>query len=201
MTKLYMDPASGVMATYTDLEPGIAGNQQTLTEMRAQVLEHYLDPRVSYAVSHILEKAGAPGGDRQAEARALFDFLASVVRYQRTPTNTDTTYDPTILLSRIEKDGFGAGNCNNHATLMATLGHSVRLPIVWVLLGASPDAYSHVYAAMDLRAGATGTLDDPLGFPTSADDLLALDTGTPSPRFGVHPPAPVAWITPSLEAV
>jgi hypothetical protein len=197
----YSSPELGLTASYEDLAPGIAGNQQTLAKMRALLKRAFLDPRVAYAVSHVLQAAHAAPGDRVSEARALFDFLVARCPYRRAPTNTDTSVDPLVLLARIEKDGFASGNCNQQANLMACLGHSVRLPIVWVLVGPDRDAFTHIYAALDTRPGATGTADDPLGMPTSLDDLVALDTGTPLPVWNRHAAAPVVWSTPSLESV
>lgn len=174
-----------MIATVTEpMPPGIDGvKRKTLPSMQWFVDERVNDPLVRRAAEHVVRRA--PYGDRVGEAREIFGWVRRYVQWRRDPTNREMVVDPKELIARADRDGWAAGDCDDHATLTATLGHSVRLPIVYVLVGPDANDVKHVYAAMALGPEIRGE-----------DDLLALDTGRPDGVvFGRHSHAPyMAWV-------
>ena len=165
---------------YSELKPGLAGiTEQTIPAMQRLCAEAVKDQRVRRWAEHVCATAGALGGNRLAEARAIFDFVRAKLKYVRDPSSMELLHDPRTLLERIEAHGWAAGDCDDHAIMTAALGHSIRLPIVYVVAGAA-SAPEHVYAAMSL-----------VDSPSRRQDLLALDTAVPEPALGRHPDLPV----------
>lgn len=175
--------------TYSNLAPGLAGVMQTLPKMERLVAAAVRDPRVRRATEWVVRDAG--GGDRVAEARAIFDFVRRRVRYTRDPSDVELVHEPQLLLERIQNTGWAAGDCDDHALLIAGMGHSIRLPIAWVLAGPSRQEPEHIYAAM----AEPGQGLEP------AEGLLALDTAVPTPVFGRHAPARARWAVPALRGL
>lgn len=171
------------------LHDGRAGvDGQTLPELRRYVAGAMHDPRVRRAAEIICYRAGARDGNRRDEARAIFGWVRQHIRYRRDPTNTEQVHEPQLLLWRVERDGFAAGDCDDQAGLIASLGHSIALPVVWVLAGEEEDALEHIYPALALGESVA-----------TREDLLALDTAAPRPRFGQHAPTPHLEVVPALE--
>lgn len=170
--------------THERLRPGFAGVEQALEKMRGLLRETQKDKRVRFVAEQIVRRA--PGGDRRAEAREIFDFVLRHVRYTRDPSSVELVQDPRVLLQRIERVGWAAGDCDDMALLIAALGHQIALPIVWVLLGPAKDRYEHIYAAMEQP-----------GTP----ELLGLDTAVPTPVFGAHHPARARLVVEALRGI
>lgn len=181
--------APGLSVRWVPLSAGIRGTRSTLGRMRVLTWNAVLNPNVRRASEWIAQNGGARGGRRLEEARALFDWQDYRLTYRRDPSGTDLLQDPvSVLLSRIEKFGGAAGDCDDHAMVAASLGHAIRLPIWWVLAGWEPGDYQHVYAAMALKPD-----------PRTEADFLALDTGTDRAAvFGKHAEMPYRDATPAL---
>lgn len=161
---------------------------QTLPVMRRYVRAALEDNRVRRAAEMIVHAAGARGGDRRQEAAALFAWTRAHVRYARDPSHVELVHEPQILLYRIDRYGWAAGDCDDQACLIAALGHSIALPVAWVLAGSDERDLQHIYPAM--------ALDETVA---DREDLLALDTASPRPVFGRHAPAPHLEVVPALE--
>jgi hypothetical protein len=176
--------------SYERLAPGLAGVMQTLPKMERLVAAAVRDPRVRRATEWVVRDA--KGGDRIAEARAIFNFVLARVRYTRDPSDMEFVQEPQILLERIQNTGWAAGDCDDHALLIAAMGHSIRLTIVWVLAGPSRATPEHIYAAMALPGQDL----------EAVDALVALDTASPNATFGRHAPAQlVRWAVPALKGL
>lgn len=185
------------MTTWQTLPPGIIGNKATLDVMRANVTEAVLDPfqLTRKCCVAILEQAHA-SGDKIESAHALFDWIVGNVIFRRDPFNVEQPIPPTVLLAQAEEFARSGGkasrpvaDCKSQASLMAALGFSVGLPICWVVIGPSADEFSHVYACMDLVPGAR---DDA--------SMLAIDTATTVPTFGVHSTLDARWVVDAINA-
>lgn len=180
--------------TFETLAPGLDGTLvQTLPTMESLVRAAVVDPRVRRAAEWIVKKTSP--GDRIAEARAIFDWILERLQFRRDPIDMQLLQDPVTLLTRIQKYGWAAGNCAAHAMLAASLGITLRLPIVWVLAGDTVDEPQHVYAAM-----RTDTLDSNAPVESTAD-LVSLDTAVPDPAFGKHAPAGARSAVPALRGL
>lgn len=183
--------------SYEPLAPGSLGLSQIVPKMEIEVAKAIIDPRVRRAAEWITQ--GARAGDRMQEARAIYEFVAERVKFLRDPTDVQLLLDPITALSRIDRFGWAATNCAGHSMLTATLGHEIRLPIVWVLAGPAPSDPQHVYAAMRLDGlDANAPVADVTG------DLLSLDTGQPwnhVPAFGKHVDAASLRVVPALRGL
>ncbi len=176
--------------TFADLEPGLAGPYgQTLPKMRQQVAQCVLDPfgRVLDTVERVVCASGETRPSRARLAEILFCWQATFMGYVEDPTDMEMCRHPFVILRDIQdkSKGRGFGDCNNSATLMAALGHVVRLPIVWILCAPerNPIDQRHIFAAM-LRDDAGSEDDFMTNDGLDVDDFLALDTGNRNPIFG-----------------
>lgn len=170
-----------VRVTLEPLRDGMRGTADTVRRMRAKAYAASLNPHVRRIAEIVCHEAGVTGGDREGEARALFDFMREHVEYRRDPAWSQMLIDPLTILERVDRRGWAAANCAGHAMTMAALGQSIRLPMWWMLAGDAPGDFGHVYACMARRD------------PPSRDDFLALDSGVPygSAVFGLHAELPV----------
>jgi hypothetical protein len=187
----------GTYTVWTDLPPGVAGTQKTLDIMRGQVTECVLDPLqlTKECCAAILQSKRAKGGDKTQEARAIFDWIVENVVFRRDSYGTDSCPSPLVLLAKAEQRQLSGGktaspyaDCNQQSALFAALGFTVGLPLVWVLIGPSPNEYTHIYTAMELVPG-----------DTSDAGLLALDTATTFPTFGVHSTETSRWVVDAIN--
>jgi transglutaminase-like putative cysteine protease len=74
-----------------------------------------------------------------AEASALFDYVQKRIRYVKDVVGVETISDPLTTLNRM------VGDCDDKATLLATLLESVGYPTRFVMAGYHGSAYEHVY--------------------------------------------------------
>lgn len=198
--------------SYEKLAPGARGLAQITPRMESLVVAALVDPHVRRAAELVTRDARP--GDRMQEARAIFDWMYAHVKFLRDPSDTQLLISPVTLISRVEATsvaktgaaywpelpgGWAATNCAGHSMTTATLGHEIRLPIVWVLAGPTLADPEHIYAAMRLDGRDVGDpVDDVL------KDLLSLDTGSPwdhVPAFGKHVNAPALRVVPALRGL
>lgn len=138
--------------TRLDMAPGSAGVRQTLGIMRKLALEGASHPIVRNVAVTILREARAPAGDYEAEARAVFRWVADRIRYTRDILDVETLQSPWVTLAQ------GAGDCDDKATLLVALLRAVGcgFPLKFRAIGtdqAKPDQFRHVYvvATIDKR--------------------------------------------------
>lgn len=93
-----------------------------------------------------LALAGSPAPN--AVAARIRAWLARYVRFVPDPVRDELIHDPVVMLETLARDGVAAGDCDDVATLGATLAESVGLPARFRVLGFdAPGApFSHVYA-------------------------------------------------------
>jgi len=202
---------------------GWPGIEAAVLAMQTNVEAALRDQRVRRATEFVLHAWGAKGGDRRQEAHAIYDFVRSRVEYRRDPAWLELIQDPRVLLARIEEYGWAAGDCDDHAQLIEVMGLEVRLPMVSVLVGESPEPFTwptakllaamqaafdagrpapiHVYAAMREHPSSP----DPSQAWLDGDDdapsyLISLDTARPGARFDAHVGGVVRYIRPALAA-
>lgn len=135
---MYMAPRYSLSGCLVRIPGGRAGVHATLRAMRSLVTQWRADPRVVSAartvVFYELNK------DEMSEARALYHFVRSHVRYVRDVLDTETLATP---LATMESRG---GDCDDHATLLATLYEAIGFPTRFVIAGYhAPGEYEHVY--------------------------------------------------------
>ena len=223
-----MTMLDGVIEARSLMPNGWPGINAALAAMQGNIEACLFDIRVRQACIEILHHAGARGGDREDEARGIFDFVLQRVEYRRDPAWFEFIQDPRILLKHIEDTeraegrgrGWAAGDCDDSAQLVAILGFQVRLDIELVLVArdhkpfqmsipelvqAFMDAAAkdepvpiHVYAAMKENKYAEPSRDWLEGDDRAPSGLISLDTARPGASFREHVPGMVRYVRPAV---
>lgn len=83
--------------------------------------------------------SGLEPKDWSAEARALFDFVRDDIRFVRDIHDVETLQTPDKTLE------YGQGDCDDKATLLATLLAAIGHPSRFHAIGFERDVFMHVY--------------------------------------------------------
>lgn len=128
------------------LEPGDRGTDRTLMEMRgmAQRAEPYI-----------------PDALRRFDPWTLREWLAEHMRFEADPPGTELVRHPLLMLDSINRGGYAVGDCDDAATLGATLALASGLLARYRVVGFSRDGpFAHVWTdAFDPRTGLGRDLD------------------------------------------
>lgn len=81
-----------------------------------------------------------PNKDNLSELRALHQWVKDNIRYVRDVRGIETLTTPETLLD------IRAGDCDDHATLLASLAESIGYPTRFVAIGRPLSGYSHVFS-------------------------------------------------------
>jgi hypothetical protein len=149
-------------ARLSALPPGLAGTDKTLREIARLIADDLKNQRLRVYGSNILR--ALPNKDYLAEAKAIYRYVASHIRFQRDPIGIETVQSPLFTLR------LGVGDCDDQAALVAALALAVGLPARLRAVGYSPDNLSHIWA--EIFAG---------------DRWYPADTTEPGRGFGWRP--------------
>lgn len=133
--------------TETPLLPGDAGTVQTVQAMRAMVEAAKADPHVRNAVLAALQ--GAPERSGRAELGALLSWVRDRMRFLRDPVDVEFLQSPSVLLESIRRTGEAWGDCDDLATLYATLAEAAGYPTRFVVQGPEAGDFTHVLVEVD----------------------------------------------------
>lgn len=230
-----MTQARGTQVIFasTPMPNGWPGINAALITMQANVTRALHDQRVRKAAEAILHEAGAPGGDRLHEALAFYRFVRERVDYRRDPAWLEYIQDPRALLAHIESTerselrrgsgpgrGWAAGDCDDHAQLVALLCFQVRLPVVQVLVAEDDRLFQlpldallseferaqrngrpvpvHVYCAMRESKNAEPSPEWLNGDDRYPSGLVSLDTARPGAAFNEHVSGMTRYVRPAV---
>lgn len=128
--------ASGRSYVLAGLPYGVDGTRLTLEYMRRFVRTFRTNPRIIELARSII--ATIPGKQYSREAEALRAWVAENIRYTQDVTDVETLQSPIVTLDTRQ------GDCDDQATLLATLlnatGHEAR----FLAASFEPDNFSHV---------------------------------------------------------
>lgn len=131
-------PTHRFTGTLRDAPSGRAAAHYTVSLMRQLVNRCKTDPGIIQAAVSALYLA--PQKDRLAEIEAIFDYVQNDIRYVRDVVGVETLCDPRMTIRR------RVGDCDDQATLLATLFESVGYPTRFVMSGyRTPKDFEHVY--------------------------------------------------------
>lgn len=156
-------PATGKAATVTAaplVGPPDWRTRQTIEAMRSVALDALRDPGIVEQAAAIVQSVN--GRDTLGKIRAIRAWLAARVRFLPDPLiDGDVIRTPALLLKQLERQGFMQGDCDDIATLAATLGHAVGVPARFVTLGFfGPTApFRHVFTELGDESGKWHELD------------------------------------------
>lgn len=148
----------------TPLLSGDAGVAQTIHQMRQLVDESLRDPSILRLAKDIVR--GVPAFDDYSEARALYDWVRSNIRFTKDPVNKETLYPPSELLQ------IRSGDCDDISMLLGTLLLAVGYPARLMTVAANGDEFSHVYVEGQING-----------------EWVPMDPARSDSQFGVAPPA------------
>lgn len=134
--------------------------RRTVAAMRAVVMESLRDPAIVERAAAIVRNVD--GRDKLGQIRALRAWLASNVRFLPDPLiDGDVIRTPALLLRQFDRDGVIRGDCDDVATLTATLGHAVGIAARFVTLGFNGPAapFQHVFCELADDAGGWHQMD------------------------------------------
>lgn len=141
---------------------GDYGVSQTVEHMRALVDAALDNPRVVMLARQI----AAMGGRRQyMQALTIQGWLKRVWRFVDDPTDRDILISPELSLQEFANTGYITGDCDEAATVGATLGRAVGLGAEFCLLGFASDdpaldgRLAHVFAVLLTDDGRRVSLD------------------------------------------
>lgn len=117
---------------------GVAGVKKTMSIM-ALLTKKYRQvlPIRDLAVNITV---GLNNKDYFAEWDALVDWIKNNIRYTRDIRTVETLHTPLEVLRR------GAGDCDDHSVLLATLAESIGITTRFVAIGPQKNTYCHVFA-------------------------------------------------------
>jgi hypothetical protein len=143
------------------IPPGRAGTDATLEAIGRLIADSQRTPQVRITALSILESRNVNTRDQARAVQALFAWIKRTIRYVRDPIDVETVQAPHITLA------LKAGDCDDHAALMAAfaanLGYSARL----VTIGKHADEMVHIYPEILVNGrwiAADTTVDQPFGF-------------------------------------
>jgi transglutaminase-like putative cysteine protease len=145
---------------------GPEGIRQTLNVMKSLVRKYkaFL-PLRNLAVS-IVQNVG--GKDWRGQAGAIQNWVQRNIRYVKDITDIETLSTPEALLQ------IRAGDCDDQATLTATLLESIGHPTGFVAIGFAPDEFDHVYAITRLgEAWLSVETTEPVGIGWRPDGVVS----------------------------
>jgi Transglutaminase-like superfamily len=152
-------PVTALQGITIETPDGRAGSFQTVALMRAMVRESREQPAIIAKAQSIVGLQ--PPHDFQSEAKTLFEFVRSRVRYVRDVHEVETLTAPIFVLDRM------CGDCDDKATLLASLYEAIGFPTRFVLAGYNGKNFEHVYLQVLVRdawVNADPTMPMPFGW-------------------------------------
>lgn len=143
---MYLAPHVGLSGHLDTIPAGVPGTMATVERMRALVNEWRVSPAIINAARSIV--FNEPAKDELAEARALFRWVQRTIRYVRDVRDVETLATPLATLET------RSGDCDDHATLLATLLEAIGFETRFVLASYQSDqAFEHVYLTTLISSG------------------------------------------------
>jgi transglutaminase-like putative cysteine protease len=126
-------------AVLRDLPPGFE-TRETLRMMRDLVHASLTNPAqiVREQAISIVHGAGVDERDWAGEVSALQTWVRDNIRFQRDPEDFELVQTPEKTLE------YGAGDCDDKATLLAALLKAQGHPAQFIAIGFDGETYSHV---------------------------------------------------------
>jgi hypothetical protein len=145
------------------LPANVSGTDRTIKEI-ARLIEHDLkDQRLRVYVSQILH--GVSSKDYVAELERLYSWIVQNVRFQKDPISIETVQSPLFTLR------LRAGDCDDHAALMAGMAAAAGLSYRFRVVGYDVDRLLHIWPEIQVNG-----------------QWISADTTEPRYGFGWRPP-------------
>jgi hypothetical protein len=134
--------------TNTELPNGSQGNLETISFMKKLARLRSRHPLIRELALKILQTFKVPSHYYKDEALAIARYVKEKVRYVRDIQSVETIIDPILLVEQLKR-GEAQGDCDDIATLIATLllsiGHQPFFRIIKYKNTPEAESYNHVY--------------------------------------------------------
>jgi transglutaminase-like putative cysteine protease len=139
----YGEKPSPTIQKIMPLTSGLAGIKETLRYMRIFVDQYKTHQNIRELALQLTR--GIPQKAYTEEARALTDFVKNKIRYTRDVNGIETVQTPLKTLE------YGAGDCDDKATLLAALLESIGFETRFHAMGFKRNDVSHVLLECDIN--------------------------------------------------
>lgn len=151
----------------------------------------YIDFEASKVRSIAAKLRSDAGGDALGFAQRLYDWCKAFVVFRRDPENIELLQTPSSMIEQIEEAGIARGDCDDLATLAATMIAAAGFDPVLITVGRKKNgSYQHIF--FGLRLGAELTVQNVL--PMDPQENVPLGRWTPRVQrvrlWGVKPSNP-----------
>jgi transglutaminase-like putative cysteine protease len=127
----------------SEVPPGIDGIEATLALMQSVVSEYKYQPQIVALARSIIDDV--PQKSYGAESRAIFEYVRSRVRYTQDVDGMEYVQSPLVTLATQH------GDCDDQATLLATLLAAVGRKTRFVAAGFNGGEVEHVWTEVWLK--------------------------------------------------
>jgi predicted transglutaminase-like cysteine proteinase len=131
--------------TRQQIPTGDVGTYATVEQMVHLIREGTMNERARLLAVDIIK--GCPWKNKECEAKAIFKWLRSNIRFVSDPHMVELLHDVDAILR------YRAADCDDFVILGASLLRSVGIPARVVIIGAvpqHPDAFTHTYLEIAL---------------------------------------------------
>jgi transglutaminase-like putative cysteine protease len=132
---LPQSPTSALLQTIPDGDPGTL---QTLRLMKGYARQSLKHPQQIVRGYTLLAVQGVTPRDWRAEVRALQEWVRDQIEYRMDPDQIELVQTPEKTLE------FGAGDCDDKATLLASMLLAIGHPARFCAAAIDGDEFSHV---------------------------------------------------------
>lgn len=119
---------------------GVIGTDMTLSEMARLIEQDLKGQKLRLFVSRILRNV--PSKNHLVEAKRLYSWIASHVRYQKDPVGIETVQSPLVTLR------LGMGDCDDHTALLLGMALAVGIPARFRTVGHEQDNMLHIWTEL-----------------------------------------------------
>lgn len=132
--RLHVNDYGSILGVIPDGQPGI---EATLALMSRVVFEYKKNLQINELASDIIRFI--PGKSYAQEARALFEWVRSNIRYQRDINGVEVIQSPTVTIASQH------GDCDDMSILLAVLLETAGHPTKFVAAGFGGGDIEHVW--------------------------------------------------------
>jgi hypothetical protein len=118
---------------------GERGTDVTVGKIIDHVHASLRRPVVRLSAIGILNSAQVQNKNTPAAVAALYRYVSRNIRYIPDPLDVETIQDPEATLK------IRAGDCDDHATVLAALAASIGVPVRFRVIGPSADNFQHIF--------------------------------------------------------
>ncbi len=135
------------LAVFENIPSGFAGTRATVQRMHDFAHKGKIDLQLQQIADSIVQKSGCGNREYECKAKAIYDFVKKYIRFERDPFGVEMVQEPFVTLKR------RAGDCDDHATLLASLYGSIGFPYGFKTIKSDKtrrDEFSHIYTVVDI---------------------------------------------------